>query len=73
MTVKLLTFLLKYKLFASANQEVADYQSSLVFILRMSITAMNIERPTSMDNWDNFGFPYVLSKYPRVYKISHRN
>ena len=48
MTVKSLTFLLKYKLFASANQKVADYQSSLVLILRMRITAMTIERPTSM-------------------------
>ena len=28
LTFKLLTFLLKYKLFGSANQEVADYQSS---------------------------------------------
>ena len=43
MTVKLLTFLLKYKLFGSANQEVVDYQSSLAEILR--ITAMTIERP----------------------------
>ena len=28
--LKLLTFALKYELFASANQDVADYQSSLV-------------------------------------------
>ena len=48
MTVKLLTLLLKYKLLALANQEVADYQSSLVLILRMRIRAMTIERPTSM-------------------------
>ena len=46
-TVKLLMFL-KYKLFASANQEVANYQSSLVQISRKGITAMTIERPTFM-------------------------
>ena len=45
MTFKLLTFLLKYKLFALANQEVADYQLQ---ITRMRIRAMTIERPTSM-------------------------
>ena len=65
MTVKLLMFLLKYKLFASANQEIADYQSSLVLISCMRITATTTERPTSMTkNSDNFGFRYVLSKYP---------
>ena len=66
MTFKLLTFSLKYKLFASANQ-VADYLSSLVLFSCMRVIAMIIERPTSMtENLDNFGFRYVLSKYPRV-------
>ena len=70
MTIKLLTFLLKYKLFGSANQEVADYQSSLALILRMRIRAMTIEHPTSMTkNLDNFGFRYVLSKYPGVINL----
>ena len=67
MTVTSLTFLLKYKLLGSANQEVADYQSSLAQISDMRITAMTIERPTSMTwNLDNFGLRYVLSKYPSV-------
>ena len=58
---------MKYKLFASANQEVVDYQSSLVQILRMRITAISVERPTSMTlNLDNFGFRYVFSKYLSV-------
>ena len=45
--LKLLTFLLKYKIFDSANQEVADYQSSLAQISCMRITATIIERLTS--------------------------
>ena len=42
-------FLFKYTLFGSANQDVADYQSSLAQILRIRITAMTSERPTSTD------------------------
>ena len=48
MTIKLLTVALKYKLFGSGNQKVADDQFSLVQISRMCITAMTIERLTSM-------------------------
>ena len=47
MAVKLIAFLLKYKLFDSANQEVADYQSLLAQISCMRITATIIERLTS--------------------------
>ena len=48
MTVKLLTFVIEIQTFCLTNQEVADFQTSLVQILRMRITAMTIERPTSI-------------------------
>ena len=70
MSVKLLVFLLKYKLFCSDNQTVVDYQSSLAEISSMRLTAMTIECPTSMTlNSDNFGFRFVLSKHPGVINL----
>ena len=67
MRVKLPTFLLKYKLFGSANQEIAEYKSSLA---QISHNAHN-----SDDNWTSnvhdlelgqLLFCNVLSKYPSV-------
>ena len=47
MTIKVLTFFLIYKFFASAYQEFADYQSSPVQISRIRLTATTIDRPMS--------------------------
>ena len=44
MTVKLLTFLLKYKVFVLANQNVANYQFLLFCTSRLRITNKTIQR-----------------------------
>ena len=74
MTVKLLTFLLKDKLFASANQEVADYQSSLVQISRLRITAMtsNVHDIEFGPIWTTLDYA-MFCQNTRVDKISQRN
>ena len=63
----LLTFWVKYKQSALANQDVTDYQSSLVKIFCIRISNKTIQRRPSMtSNLEDFEYGNVLSKYQSV-------
>ena len=58
---------MKYRQSALANQDVTDYQSSLMEIVCMRITNQTMQRRPSMtSNLEDFEFGNVLSKYQSV-------